>query len=293
MFPFSIELLGVQLVNGIVLGMIFALIAMGLSLIFGLMGVVNFAHGAFYATGAYLGCTLVGLTGGNFWVALIIAPILVGAIGAIAERGLFSRIYGMPKYFQIFLSFGLILTMTETIRIVWGILAQTFVCPIELNFMISLGFFSYPFYRIFVISFAALLAISVWIFLQKTELGLIIRAGIDDREMVEGLGIGLSNVYTFTFSLGTAIAGLSGVMAGPIVLVYPEMSYDIIIKAFIVVIVGGLGSFRGPIISALILMTLSTLTVLIWPPLSEIVIYIFMAIFLIIRPTGLFGQRVF
>lgn len=293
MVDINLVLVGSQLFNGIVLGMIMALIAMGLSLIFGLMNVVNFAHGMFYAIGAYLGFTIISILGANFWVALLATPFIVGMIGAIVEKLLYSRIYELARFFQIFLSFGLVLTFTEIIRITWGVLGRPFATPVELDIIVNLGFFEYPLYRIFVIIFTAILAIGVYLFLQKTELGLLIRAGIDDREMLEGLGINLSRVYTFTFGLGTGIAGLSGVMAGPLVLVYPEMGLDIIIKCFVVVIVGGIGSFKGPIVSSLILMTLSTLTVLIFPPLSEIIIFIFMAVFLIIRPAGLFGELYF
>lgn len=293
MVDINFALVGVQLFNGIVLGMIIALIAMGLSLIFGLMGVINFAHGMFYALGAYVGFTIISLLGANFWIALLVTPFIVGAIGAFVEKTLFSKIYELPHYFQLFLSFGLVLAFTEIIRIIWGVLGRPFSTPIELDVIVNLGFFNYPVYRLFVISFTAALAIGVYLFLQKTALGLLIRAGIDDRVMLEGLGINLSRVYTFTFGLGTGIAGLSGVMAGPLVLVYPEMGMDIIIKCFVVVIVGGIGSFKGSIVSSLILMTLSTLTVLFFPPLSDIVIYIFMAVFLVIRPTGLFGELYF
>ncbi|WP_455277245.1 branched-chain amino acid ABC transporter permease [[Eubacterium] cellulosolvens] len=292
MITLTPEMIGTQLLNGLVLGMILALTAMGLSLIFGLMGVVNFAHGVFYAIGAYLGYVIIS-SGFNFWTAILLTPIIVGLIGALIERGLFSKIYQIPHYFQLFLSFGLILVITELIRILWGPLGKPLSIPNELDLILKLGTFTYPIYRIFIIIFTIVLAICIWIFLQKTELGLLIRAGIDDREMTEGLGINLSRVYTITFALGTAIAGISGLVAAPLVLVHPEMGLDIIIKAFIVVIVGGMGSFRGPIISSIILMTISTLTVLFWPPLADIIIFIFMAVFLIIKPTGLFGELYF
>ncbi|MEM3381260.1 MAG: branched-chain amino acid ABC transporter permease [Candidatus Bathyarchaeia archaeon] len=286
-----LETVCAQLMNGLVLGMILALISMGLSLVFGLMNVVNFAHGLFYALGAYCAYFIIVTCNSNFWVAALLVPVIIGLLGAVVELGLFKKIYDLPHYFQIFLSFGLTLCLTELIRIIWGTIGKPVSVPSELNFIIHLGLFSYPFYRIFVLIFTMLLAIGVWSFLQKTELGLLIRAGIDDREMVEGLGIDISKVYTLTFSLGTAIAGLSGVLAAPIILVYPEMGPDVIIKAFVVVIVGGLGSFRGPILASLMLMTISTMTVLVWAPLSDIVIFIAMAVFLMIKPTGLFGER--
>ena len=293
MFPLALDTLVAQLLNGLVLGMLIALIAMGLSLIFGLMNVINFAHGAFYALGAYLGYTFLYTLKTNFWVALLLTPFIIGFIGMSVERTLFCRIYNLPHYFQLFLSFGLVLAITEIIRIIFGVIGRPFIKPAELQFIFNFGLFTFPSYRIFVLVFTVILAFCVWILLQKTELGLLIRAGIDDREMAEGLGINLSNVYTFTFALGTGIAGLSGVIGGPLVALHPEMGMDIIIKAFIVVIVGGLGSFRGPIIASIILMMISSFFVLIWPPLSDIIIFIFMAIFLLVRPAGLFGGEYF
>jgi branched-chain amino acid transport system permease protein len=281
------------LVNGLVLGMIMALIAMGLSLIFGLMNVINFAHGAFYAIGGYLGYVFLYSLNLDFWAALLFAPFIVGFIGMAIEKTLFSRIYSLPHYFQLFLSFGLVLSITQVLRIIFGVLGKPLMIPAMLDLTVDFILFKYPIYRLFVLVLTTILALGVWFLLQKTNLGLIIRAGIDDREMAEGLGVNLSNTYTMTFALGTAIAGLSGILAGPLVAIHPEMGMDVIIKAFIVVIVGGLGSFRGPIIASLILMTISSLTVFIWAPLSDIIIFVFMAVFLIARPAGLFGGDYF
>ena len=251
MIPLALDTLVAQLVNGLVLGMLIALIAMGLSLIFGLMNVINFAHGAFYALGAYLGYTFLYILGTNFWVALLLTPFIIGFIGMSVERTLFRKIYNLPHYFQLFLSFGLVLAITAIIRIIYGVLGKPFTKPDELQFIFDFGLFTFPSYRIFVLVFTVILTFCVWILLQKTELGLIIRAGIDDREMIEGVGINISNVYTFTFALGTAIAGLSGVIGGPLVALHPEMGMDIMDEVWSASTQGSLSnSFPGVFFSS-------------------------------------------
>ena len=278
-----------QLVMGLAYGMILALVALGLSLIFGLMEVINFAHGAFYAFGAYLAFFVIGLIG-NFWVALFIGAILVGVLGGVVERFLVRRVYVEPVK-SLLLMFGVMLALLQCIRFIWGVAYQPFSYPRELLFTISAGPITVSGYRVFIIIIAAAVSCALWLFLKKTPVGLIIRAGIQDRDMVRILGIDISRIFTLVFALGIAIGGFAGVLAAPMMGLYPEVGLEILVISFVVVVVGGMGSIRGSILSGIIIGEATSLCTLVYPPGSYVIPYIIMAIFLLTRPTGLLGGR--
>lgn len=281
-----------QLINGLTMGFILLLFAMGISLIFGLMGIVNFAHGAFYALGAYLTYTFIMIFN-NFWIALILAPIIVGIIGMGAEVVFFRRLYRIQLFYQLVLTFGLSLIIIEIIRVIWGIVWKTVSMPPGLVGQINIGIANFPIYRIFVLVLTSILTIILWLFLTKTNVGLYIQAGIENKDMAKVLGVDISRIYTLVFSLGVALAGLSAAIATPIVGVYPEMGLEIIIRAFVVVVIGGIGSFKGTVVASLLVGVTIGISILFIPAWADMVVYIFMALFLLLRPTGLYGKLYF
>src|SRR3989454_6181557 len=263
--------------------------AIGLSLIFGLMTVVNFAHGSFYMLGAYVAFSLMGLTK-SFWAALVLAPLVVGALGFLVERFLIRRLYGRSPDDPLLLTFGLSLAMVEGAKLLWGKIGLTVDPPRQLASAVNLGFMNFPVYRLFVISVTAAVLVALWLFLEKTRIGLIIRAGSRDALMVRALGIDLNRVWLLVFGIGIGMAGLAGVLAGPMRGVYAEMGVEIIIDSFVVVVVGGMGSLAGAIVAGLILGEIVSLTTFFAPKLAELVIFVVMAIVLLVRPSGLFRE---
>jgi branched-chain amino acid transport system permease protein len=290
MFGIPLQALALQLFMGFVLGSIFVLVAIGLSLIFGMLTVVNFAHGAFYTWGAFLAFAIVQ-GGGNFWVALVLAPILVAAIGLLFERTMVRRLYGLGMDYPLLLTFGFSMIMIEVIRMIWGFGDHPFSVPRLLQNPVNLGLFYFPAYWLFVIALTWLLLFGLWVLLKKTDLGLIIRAGTRDSLMVRALGINISKIWFIVFGIGTGLAGLAGILAAPMRNVYPEMGLSMLIECFVVVVVGGIGSLTGAIFSGLLLGVVVSLTTLIYPAMSNIVIFIAMAVVLLVRPSGLFGER--
>jgi branched-chain amino acid transport system permease protein len=286
----SLSALVAQVFTGLVLGGLFVLLAIGLSLIFGLMTVVNFSHGALYMLGAYLGYTLIRYLGISFWAALVLAPILVGILGLVIERFLIRPLYGRSLDDPLLLTFGLSLVLIETVRLIWGKIGLTFDPPPGLAGAANLGFGPFPVYRIFVIAVTAVVLVGLWLFLEKTSMGLIIRAGSRDALMVRALGFDLSRVWLFVFGLGAALAGLAGVLAAPMRGVYAEMGVTMVIESFVVVVVGGMGSLVGAIVSGLLIGQVVGLTTFFAPQLAEIMVFVFMAIILLLRPSGLFGE---
>jgi len=232
MVDLSLATLMTQLFTGLVLGMIFVLLAVGLSLIFGLLTVVNFAHGSLYMLGAYFGFFLFGLTG-NFWVSLVGAPLMVGSFGLLVERFLVRPLYGRSIDDPLLLTFGLSLVLIEAARLVWGKIGVTFDPPRELGQAVNLGFTLFPAYRLFVIGVTAAVLVALWLFLSRTDLGLVIRAGSRDPLMVQALGIDLGRIRLLVFGIGALLAGLAGVLAGPMRGVYAEMGVTVVIEAFV------------------------------------------------------------
>jgi branched-chain amino acid transport system permease protein len=281
--------LAAQLFTGLVLGGILVLLAIGLSLIFGLMTVVNFAHGSFYMLGAYVGFFVLGYTK-SFWAALVVAPLVVGVFGLLIERLLIRPLYGRGPDDPLLLTFGLSLVLVEAVKLVAGKLGLTLDPPAALAGALDLGFMKFPAYRIFVLAVTAVVLLALWLFLEKTNIGLIVRAGSRDALMVRALGIDLERVWFLVFGLGIAMAGLAGILAGPLRGVYAEMGIEIIIEAFVVVVVGGMGSLPGAIVAGLLIGEVISLTTFFAPKLAEIVVFMVMAIILLARPSGLFGE---
>jgi branched-chain amino acid transport system permease protein len=285
----TLSALAAQLFTGLVLGGILVLLAIGLSLIFGLMTVVNFAHGSFFMLGAYVGFFVLGYTK-NFWAAIVVAPLVVGAFGLIVERLLIRPLYGRSPDDPLLLTFGLSLVLIEAVKLLVGKIGLTLDPPAALAGAVDLGFMKFPAYRIFVLVVTVLVLIALWLFLEKTNVGLVVRAGSRDALMVRALGIDLGRVWFLVFGLGIAMAGLAGILAGPLRGVYAEMGTEIIIEAFVVVVVGGMGSLPGAIVAGLLIGEVISLTTFFAPKLAEIVVFVVMAVVLLTRPSGLLGE---
>lgn len=282
-------LLASQLMNGLVLGFLYVLIAVGMSIIFGMLGLVNFAHGAFFALGAYLALTLRPYLG--FGGALIAAPILVGIIGLIVERTMLRPLYDKEPLLSLLLTFGLALFIEELIRTIWGSMGHPFDTPAFLSGFIHYGPVFVTRYRLAVLVATIAILVAIWLFLEKTPYGRIVRAGSRDPEMVSMLGINLKRVFMFIFGLGCLLAGAAGVLAAPLWSVVPSMAEQAIMPAFVVVVIGGLGSLRGAIVAGLMVGIAVAMTIQFWPEASTSVMYVLMIVVLLLRPRGLFGER--
>lgn len=278
-----------QVFTGLVLGMIYVLLAIGLSLIFGLMTVVNFAHGALFMLGAYFGVFLLTYTK-SFWVALIVAPLMVGALGLLMERFLIRRLYGRSPDDPLLLTFGLSLILIEGVKVFWGKIGLTLDPPRALAGAVDLGFMAFPAYRLFLIAVTVAVLIGLYFFLGRTNIGLIIRAGSRDPLMVRALGIDLGRIWLVVFGIGTALAGLAGILAGPMRGAYAEMGVTMVIESFVVIVVGGMGSLLGAVVAGLLIGQVVGLTTLFLPKAAEIMVFLVMAVVLLVRPSGLFGE---
>jgi branched-chain amino acid transport system permease protein len=285
----SIELLASAVLNGFSIGMTLIVPALGLQLIFGLMRVANFAHGNFFALGAYVAFSVVLVTG-NFWLAIPISAIVVAGLGAVIEPTLLRRIYDRPIAHSLIVMYGVLLLTYDLIEVTWGSVGIPFSGPPELARSLWLGIVEYPAYRIFQILASGAVAFFLWLFLKKTELGLLIRAGVQNRDMVQALGVNIKRIFLLSFCIAVGIAGIAGVLAAPLMQLFPFMGNDIIIKIFIIVVLGGIGSFRGAIVAGLTLGLSSAFAALVWPPLSEIIMYLLMGFIIIIRPGGILGE---
>ncbi|QNK65704.1 branched-chain amino acid ABC transporter permease [Variovorax sp. PAMC26660] len=279
-----------QTINGIGIGMLYFLLAVGLSIVFGLLRFVNFAHGAFYLLGAYL-CYQAMQWGLNFWAALVLVPLCVGALGWLAEKLLLRRVYAKPHEFHILVTVGLALAVQEIVIVFWGPLGNSVPTPDLLQGVVMWGDFIYPKYRLFVIGFTAVLAVLLWGVLEGTRLGSAVRAGSESTEMVSLLGINVFRVFSLVFALGAATAALAGVLAAPIRGAEPFMGVEALSVAFVVVVIGGLGSFGGALVGGLLIGIVQSLMSTIWPPGASLMIYIAMAAVLLLRPHGLLGRK--
>ena len=283
------QLLLVQLATGIALGAVYALLALGLSLIFGMLNVVNFAHGAFYMVGAFMGVYFLGLTG-NFWLSLVLTPLAVGAVGLLVERFLVRPLYGRGIDYPLLLTFGLSYVMIEAMRILFGIEGVETSTPAVLRGAVNLGFGMFPLYRLFLIGATAVVILALYLFIEKTRYGLIIRAGSRDPEIVRVLGVDVARIWLLVFGIGTAIAGLSGILAAPTRAVNPEMGIPVLAESFVVTVVGGMGSLPGAVVAGLLVGVVFSMTSLFAPDLAELSIFVLMAVVLLVRPQGFFGK---
>lgn len=278
-----------QLLNGLLVGVNYLLIALGLSLIFSLGGVVNLAHGGFYAIGAYLVVALADHIG---YPAFFASPLLVAGLGVAVERLLFRPFYHADPALGLLLTFGLAMVIEQGLRMIFGATPMPFSIPDFLRGQILVGDFIYSRYR-FAILLVALAAVAgLWFLLQRTPFGRVVRAGVQDPDMVGALGIPLSSYLTAVAALGIGLAGLGGAMMAPISGVHPAMGNEVLIAAFVVVVIGGLGSFWGVILAAILVGVVRGLTVYFYPPAAEASMYLLMLLVLILRPRGLFGERI-
>jgi len=286
---YLIAILLPQLLHGLVFGAALGLLALGLTVIFGLLGVMNFAHGELYMLGAYAGIAVVGVTH-SFWAALVVAPIAVGAIGAVTEVATLRPLYRREPLYGLILTFGLALVFREGVRQIWGGDMRRILPPFTGSTPL-LGM-TYPNYRLFLLVASSLLLLAIWLFFTKTRAGVLVRAAVQDAEMLDGLGVNVPRVFTLTFAGSAALAALAGLLLAPIFTVYPQMGVEMILLAFIVVILGGMGSMGGSVAAAFVIgLAQSLLTLWMNPQRVAIAIFAIMIVVLIVRPRGFFGRE--
>ena len=280
-----------QLLNGFVYGILLFLTAAGLSLIFGLMNVVSLAHGSFFMLGGYVGLTIFRLTG-SFWAAFLLAPLPIAAIGIVMEMLFLRPLYRRGHLDQVLLTFGFTFIFLDAAQTIWGRDIQALPAPALLDGVVALGSGVYPAYRLFLIVLGVALALLLWLFLDRSRLGAMVRAGVDDAAMAAGLGCNIPALFTAIFGAGVALAALGGVAAGPIYGIYPGEDAEILIPAFIVIVVGGMGSLRGAFVGSLLIGEADTFGKAYLPDVALFLIYLVMAVVLLARPQGLFGHQV-
>ena len=275
--------------NGLIIGAFYALMALGLSLILNLSGVINFAHGGFLAIGAYLAYALMPTLG--FWGALVVAPLLTAVLELVVERLLIRRVYGRDPLYSLLLTFGLAFILQDAARIVWGPGTLPFSVPGWMSSTLSSQFFFLTGYRLFMVALAALTVLALFSALRWTRLGMRIRAGVFDLETVSSLGVNIGRLRSFNFALGIFLAGLAGVLAAGMLGLQPTIGDELIMPSFVAIIIGGLGSLPGTLVGELLIGVASGLTTAFFPSASEAVIYVLMALVLLVRPRGLFGEE--
>ena len=280
----------IQLLNGLQYGLLLFLVASGLTLIFGIMGIINLAHGSFYMLGAYLAWSLAGLTGSLVAAILAAVPLTV-LFGMALEWLLIRRLYERDHLFQVLLTYGLILVFEELRSIVWGDDVHGVPVPELLNASIRLTEnLSYPVYRLFISGVCLLLALGLYLLIQKTRLGMMIRAGASNRDMAQSLGINIKFIYTLVFALGVALAAFAGMINAPLSSVFPNMGGQVLIICFVVVVIGGIGSVKGAMAASLMIGLADTFGQVLLPEVAGMIVYVLMAAVLVWRPAGLFGK---
>lgn len=288
MIDYIIYILTPQVIHGLVWGIIIALIALGLTIIFGVMDVVNFAHGEFYMLGAFLGYSLLFIVK-DFWLSLLLAGVVVALIGLLIEIVMFRPLYGRKPIFHLLLTFGLGMIMREIARLIWGGETKRVEAPVA-GAIDFLGI-TYPVYRLVILGIGVFILIAIWFIFNRTEVGATIRAASQDRQMSWALGINVAQVYTLTFVIGVTLSAVAGVLMAPIYFVYPTMGIDAILRAFFVVIVGGMGSLVGAVVASLLIGQVESLASLwISPTRAETLVFIVLIITILVKPKGLFGS---
>lgn len=283
------QLVALQLFTGLALGAVYVLLAVGLSLIFGMLTVVNFAHGAFFMVGAYAGYALYQVVP-NFWLCLVLVPLVVAAFGMVVERTLIRPLYGRGIDYPLLLTFGLAYVMVEAVRIAFGKQGLPVDTPELLQGSADILVGEFPLYRLFVIGVTVLVLAGLWLFIEKTSFGLIVRAGARDPQIVRILGIDVARVWLIVFGLGTGVAGLAGFLAAPMQGISPEMGGSVLTVAFVVTVVGGMGSLVGAIVAGVLVGVVESLAVLFVPEAAKVSMFVIMALVLLVRPQGLFGR---
>ena len=298
LFGVPIQALFGQLMLGLVNGSFYAMLSLGLAVIFGLLGVVNFAHGAMYMLGAYV--AWLGLDGidvhgmhiqFNFWVALLVGPLVVGLVGVVVEKLLLKRLYKLDPLYGLLLTFGLALIVQGVFLQYYGSSGQSYDTPEALSGATNLGFMILPNYRGFVVAASLVICFGTWFLIERTRLGSLLRAGTENPALVQAFGVNVPLMVTLTYAGGAALAGLAGVLAAPVIQVTPLMGSSLIIIVFAVVVIGGMGSILGSIVTGLALGLVEGLTKVFYPEASSIVVFVIMAIVLMVRPAGLFGKE--
>ncbi len=280
-----------QILIGLINGSFYAMLSLGLAVIFGLLRVINFAHGAQYMLGAFAAYLLLTYTGIGYWPALVLAPLLVGALAVVIERTMLSRLYGIDPLYGLLLTFGLALIIEGLFRYWFGAAGKPYTPPAQLTGAYNLGFMFMPIYRGWVVVASLVVCIGTWLLIEKTRLGAYLRAATENATLVQAFGVNVPRLLTLTYGLGAGLAALAGVLAAPIYQVSPLMGSNIIIIVFAVVVVGGMGSILGAIVTGYVLGVLEGLTKVFYPEASNIVIFVVMAIVLLVRPAGLFGRE--
>lgn len=280
-----------QLLLGLVNGSFYAMLSLGLAVIFGLLGIVNFAHGALYMMGAYAAWLSLEKLGLNYWAALIVSPVTVGAIGVVVERTLLKRLYKLDPLYGLLLTFGLALIAEGIFRDQFGVSGQQYPVPELLQGATNLGFMILPNYRGWVVVASLTVCLATWFLIERTRLGSYLRAGTENPALVQAFGINVPIMVTLTYAAGAGLAAMAGVLAAPVIQITPLMGSNLIIIVFAVVVIGGMGSILGSIITGLVLGLIEGLTKVFYPEASNIVVFVIMAIVLMIRPAGLFGKE--
>jgi branched-chain amino acid transport system permease protein len=280
-----------QLMLGLVNGSFYALLSLGLAVIFGLAGIVNFAHGAFYALGAFAALLGMQWFGLNYWAALVVAPLVVGLIGMLCEQLLLRRLSGLDPLYGLLLTFGLALVIQGSLHQLVGASGQSYPVPAALSGVIDLHFMFLPMYRAWVIFASVAVCGTVWFVIERTRLGATLRAARENGRLLQAFGVNVPLIVAATFGGGIALAALAGVLSAPLVLVSSEMGTSLVVVVFAVVVIGGMGSILGSIISGLTLGVIEGFTKVIYPEASNLVVFVIMALVLILRPTGLFGRE--
>jgi branched-chain amino acid transport system permease protein len=290
-FGVPIQALFGQLMLGLVNGSFYAMLSLGLAVIFGLLGVVNFAHGALYMLGAYVAWFSMDRWGLSYWWALLLGPLVVGAVGALLERTLLKRLYKLDPLYGLLLTFGLALIIQGVFQQYYGSSGQDYSSPDALQGATNLGFMVLPNYRGWVILVSLTVCFGTWFLIERTQLGALLRAGTENPALVQAFGVNVPLMVTLTYAAGAALAGLAGVLAAPVIQVSPLMGSNLIIVVFAVVVIGGMGSIMGSILTGLGLGIIEGFTRVFYPEGSEVVVFVVMVIVLFIRPAGLFGKE--
>jgi len=280
-----------QLLLGLVNGSFYAMLSLGLAVIFGLLGIVNFAHGALYMIGAYVAYVALERFGLNYWFALVLAPLVVGALGVVIERTLLKRLYKIDPIYGLLLTFGLALIFEGVFRDQFGVSGQQYAVPELLQGATNLGFMVLPNYRAWVILASLSVCLATWYVIERTSLGAYLRAGTENPALVQAFGINVPLMVMLTYGAGCGLAAIAGVLAAPVIQLTPLMGSNLIIIVFAVVVIGGMGSILGSILTGVALGLIEGLTKVFYPEASSIVVFVIMAIVLMVRPAGLFGKE--
>ena len=290
-FGLTTQALFGQLLLGLINGSFYAVLSLGLAVIFGLLNIINFAHGALYMVGAFV--ALLGLEhlGMNYWTALVVAPLTVGLLGVVIERGLLRHLYKLDHLYGLLLTFGLALIAEGVFKYFFGVSGSSYAPPEQLQGGVDLGFMFMPLYRGWVVLASLTVCVATWYMIERTPLGATLRAATEKPQLVQALGINVPVLVTATYGVGVALAAFAGVLAAPVMQVNPVMGSNLIIVVFAVVVIGGMGSIAGSIVTGLLLGIVEGLTKLIYPEASAVVIFVIMIVVLLFRPAGLFGKQ--